>query len=268
MRPLNMFYNKPTETDKNPRVSNDLEIVQQDDLIFNGSTIDKTLLFFGHQDRFQASLIKKMNLFGANIKEYKFSNGAMLNLIINPHGDSYNLYLSLVYTGDTDANTSGKKYWVDNRNNQVNNARYYFEPKKITVTKENFNGIFKNTVYLEDTVSCYFVRHGKATHNAVMTVNLETNTDLVNQTNDPAIIKGGEILKNLTEKIDYIFVSDLIRTQQTASLFLQGYSGTTPEKIYVLACLHELNSGNKGIDKSITSPYYYYELEFKKNSIS
>lgn len=236
-----------------------LEIVGQTAPSFNGN-ISKTLLFFGHQYRFQESLIKQMNLFGANIDDYKFSNGAMLNLIIEPSGDSYNLYLSLVYSGEDKKNTHGKKYWIDDKNKEVNNGnKYYFEPKNITVAKDEFKGIFKNSSSITENISCYFVRHGKAKHNIVFTVNLETNTDLVKPTNDVAIINGGKILSKKSQSIDYVFVSDLIRTQQTAALFLQHYNGTKPKKIFVLPCLHELNSGNKGVDKKIQAPYYYYE---------
>jgi hypothetical protein len=243
-----------------------LEIVESNaPVIKYEGKIDKTLLFFGHQDRFQESLIKKMNEFVTKIEDkianYKFSNGAMLNLIIEPSGINYNLYLSLVYTGDDSANKPDKIYWIDYTKTQVNNAKYHFESKTITVTKTDFDRIFKNKSEVNETISCYFVRHGKATHNAVMIVNLERNTNLVKPLSDTAIIDGGNILTKLTEKIDYIFVSDLIRTQQTASLFLQGYSGKTPEKIYVLACLHELNSRNDGLDKPIEPPYYYYENE-------
>lgn len=247
--------NKITETD----APDALEIVHKTVPPFTGE-IDKTLLFFGHQYRFQESLINKMRNFGAEIEDYKFSNGAMLNLIIEPIGDSYNLYLSLVYSGEDKKNTHGKKYWIDNETQQVNNAKYYFKPKNITVAKNKFNAIFENTVDLNEPVSCYFVRHGKAKHNEVMTVNFETNTELIYPTNDPAIIEGGSILSEKSKSIDYIFVSDLIRTQQTAALFLQAYIGRiAPDKIYVLPCLHELNSRNNGEDKKIERPFYYYE---------
>lgn len=232
-------------------ITHKLEMAEQNNNIFTGE-IDKTLLFFGHQHRFQESLIKKMNDIDANISNYKFSNGAILNLVIEPSDISYNLYLSLEYSGDISANKTGEKYWIDTTQTPVNNAKYNFELKKITVTKDDFNRLFKNSSPITKTISCYFVRHGKAKHNIVKTVNLEKNTDLVNPSNDIAIIKGGEILSIKTNSIDYIFVSDLIRTQQTAALFLQGYTGKTPDKIYVLPCLHELN----GKMETTNLPYY------------
>jgi len=227
-----------------------LEIVTTSTPDLTGKKIDKTLLFFGHQDRFQESLIKKMNLFGANIGECKFSNGAMLNLIIEPNDTKYNLYLSLVYTGDASANKPKEVYWVaDNKN--IDDYKFMFNRFNKTVGKELFNQTFNINKDITETISCYFVRHGQAYHNTLKSIyqkvfNSKINTDLVNQYNDKAIIDGGEHLATLTTTIDHIFVSDLIRTQQTAALFLQGYTAQVnrpvPE-VYVLPCLHELNDG-------------------------
>ena len=270
----------PVPSNNTNNINHALEIITGTTPVdgFTGE-IGKTLLFFGHQYRFNESLIKKMNECGTNIEDYKFSNGAILNLIIVPtYNKNYELYLSLVYTGDAKANTTGKKYWVAYEKEASNQANiYYFQPQNITVTKYKFNEKFKNNSEFDKAISCYFVRHGKAKHNAVMVVNTETNTDLVNP-NDDAIKEGGKtlygILSRDTQSIDYIFVSDLIRTQQTASLFLQGYTDvkptdvkptdakptvTIPKEIYVLACLHELNSRNKGLDQPTKGPYYYFE---------
>jgi hypothetical protein len=205
-----------------------------------------------------------MNIRGANIKEHKFSNGAMLNLIIQPNGDYYNLYLSLVYSGDsgdsgdTNVNKTDKKYWVHDKKH-VKSGKILFKPITILVHKNEFKGVFKNNYDLKETISCYFVRHGRAIHNnytrAQKLTKTDKNTQLVDTNDDSVIKNGGKALALLTKTINYIFVSDLIRTQQTAALFLQGYltpDNITPDEIFVLPCLHELNKGQE----SSLLPYY------------
>jgi len=212
------------------------------------------------------------------------------------------LSLSLEYNGDISAKKTKNVYWVtpQTENGVEEKLQYKIEDKSVEaniiqdnaviVNNDQYNPIkvnrieevpdtrltprnitipstkLKEILYFEQDVktpiTCYFVRHGVATHNDEKKLfKTEYNTELEDH-NDPKIITAGEKFSviNKDNNIDAIFVSDLIRTQQTAGLFLRGYIGNNnqkPLRLFVLPCLHELNKENP--DGVVDKKWHYPE---------
>ena len=265
-----------------------------------GKQEGKTFLFFIHQNRMKTSVVKMFNELGKSSPNFnpidekiRFYNACVVKLTILETVNNVNtLTLSLEYNGDVSAKKSKDVYWTtygtensveENKLNkdvlhknqvEANNSEYnpvnvtriednpdnIFTPRTIAIPYEKLKEILHIEQEIKTPITCYFVRHGVATHNDEKKyIKLEKNTELVDH-NDPKIITAGakfaEINKN--RKIDAIFVSDLIRTQQTSGLFLQGYykPQIPPSlRLFVLPCLHELNKANPD---GIIDPYWHY----------
>ena len=257
---------------------------------------DKTLriLFVTHQNRIRLSvimpLLKLMGLTNFPTKN-KFSNCSILKLTIitKINDDTCNVKLDLIYSGDSTKNKAGKVYWVvKNTDNTDNTDNQYKQPfttlqitQKINVNLNKLNQFFDidDDIFNKyPIVECYFLRHGKSQHNpsktkaffsnfsystdkqiTIFQENTELLQDGITQAQDAGRFLGNYLSK---KKIDALGVSDLYRTQQTASVCLTEYFNekyrvsktglyssnliddeldSLVKKLYVIPCSHELD---------------------------
>lgn len=215
------------------RIPNDeIDNVDELNIDYNNS---KNYLFFGHQYRFQNYVIDSINSLlpkDKKIQTCSVLNNSILCLDVEPI-KKFNLVkfqLSLVYDGDIASQKSGKTYC-----SEMMDTSY-------SVDQENFNNTFKiskneNTQQLK----LFFVRHGFSEHNDKETKTGKKNTSLLPSGITASIVAGKEFNEKYPDiRIESVFVSDLIRTQETASNFLSqssNFNEKTP--IIVLPCLHE-----------------------------
>lgn len=144
-----------------------------------------------------------------------------------------------------------------------------FKPRfDIVLTSQDLFTYFKiNEAMLGtyDAFNLFFIRHGDAEHNTKQKINMgigkfkygnvKANTDLTEKGKIQAVKSGIAFAQYLSSsgllisKIDFIALSDLIRTQQTAGSFLEGINSKGAKTLLqgtravVLPCLHELQSG-------------------------
>jgi len=220
-------------------------------------SIEENYIFFTHQYRLKHSLIGTLNELGFGIPKKKFSNNAIIRLTLSPNPDNDSLIVNLImiHNGDVETNKKGEDYWVVGqdmtRDNMSINKEDFCEKFKINMDSFNINNI----------INCYFIRHGEAEHNTnknFLTRHLKDNTKLtIGPESKQAMKEAGIALNNALQNgsINAIFVSDLIRTQQTAGYILSElieienrnngsnrYNINLP--IIVLPCLHESTSGD------------------------
>jgi hypothetical protein len=193
----------------------------------------KNYLFFGHQYRFQNYVIDSINSLlpkDKKIQKCSVLNNSILCLDVQPikKFNVVKFQLSLVYDGDMGSAKAGKVYCEN------------MMETSYSVPQEKFNNTFKiskndNTQQLK----LFFVRHGFSEHNEKKTG--KKNTSLLPSGVDASIVAGEEFNKKYPDiKIEAVFVSDLIRTQETASNFLSQLSDfNVKTPIIVLPCLHE-----------------------------
>jgi hypothetical protein len=213
-------------------------------------------LFFTHQYRLKHNLIGTLNGLGFGIPKKKFSNNAIICLTLSPNPDNNdNLYadLKMIYNGYEESNKENEEYWVVGDNMTEN---------KLTnlINKEAFCDAFKidiNSFNIINTINCFFIRHGEAQHNTnenELTRHTRDNTVLTITEDTKQAMKdaGNTLNKALTEygnKINAVFVSDLIRTQETAGYILSEVNSFNDDvPVFVLPCLHESTAGDgKGV---------------------
>jgi broad specificity phosphatase PhoE len=239
------------------------------------------ILFVTHQNRIRVSVIAPLlALMKRSFPTNKFSNCSILELTITKTtNDTCRVKLDLIYSGDSTKNKPGKQYWIANNTTQYT-LQSYFETLNATVSIADLNKNFyiqPNIFQKYPKVVCYFLRHGKSQHNPSKTTALlskfsfktdkpitifQENTELLADGIKQAQQAGNFFGEYLTypQKIDVLGVSDLYRTQQTASVFLTAYfnkkyrSETTNlyssemneleplvQKLFVIPCLHELD---------------------------
>jgi len=246
-------------------------------------------LLVGHQNRTKEYLINKINdlenekIFTDGDTTNRFSNCSILKLILIPNGNNTtNLQLKLIYTGDSNANKSAKKnrkykYWVSENwinKNWDSRETLQFEPIpfpniNIIVSNNNLKEVFGiNSKLLNKSMIFYFLRHGYSYHNAHSGSNTYTNTELIRTNKIDGIqeAKDAGIFFNsyIKEELNKVCVSDLIRTQQTASYFLQQVNDEILKQIteiYVLPCFHEIKE--KGKDENYSRGY---SLTYRENN--
>jgi len=237
-------------------MNDDTSIMNDDTSVMNDDTsvMDENYIFFTHQYRLKHSLIGTLNELGFEIPKKKFSNNAIICLILSPNpreeddDDNLNINLRMIHSGDVETNKEGEDYWVGGEN-MTNN---------MSINKEDFCKVFKinmDSFNINSTINCYFIRHGEAEHNTnknFLTRHLKDNTKLTITNDSEQAMKDAGIALNYALQngsINAIFVSDLIRTQQTAGYILSevnSFNNKVP--IFVLPCLHESTSGDgKGI---------------------
>jgi len=195
-------------------------------------------LFFGHQNRFKKSLVTKMNILieesGGELldEERRFLNCAVLSLSMvrkTRGSDTIELRFSLEDSGDDASHKEKTEYWVTpERYDAIKGTKLPYIPKPFPMNRtlvtterlEQLFGIVPKYIPAEEPIVCYFVRHGSAVHNEVKTVNIETNTSLTEKGIKQATEAGKRFAKILNNRpLKAVFVSDLIRTQQTAGYF-------------------------------------------------
>ena len=270
-----------------------------------------TALFFSHQDRLRTSLIKKYNILlkssGAKGLDEKvqFFNGCILYLKIykkDIKDIKWSFDLSMIYNGD-ESKRKNKPYFKTPNDPNLNGSQDKpFKTPLLSLSSSEVSQAFKD-LNLGDldqskTYNLFFIRHGQAIHN-VFTPNFKINTELTTTEllNESKMVGTGGTEQALNSgvffaqwalnytnlrKIDYVCVSDLLRTQQTAAWFLTGiekineenskvysiegtiqqqqYGGQNSDNIidisniyvFVIPCLHEIEKGTDD-GKSFTS---------------
>lgn len=227
-----MNYNTTEKSEYDGIPSDEIENVDELNINYNNS---KNYLFFGHQYRFQNYVIDSINSLlpkDKKIQKCSVLNNSILCLDVQPI-KKFNLVkfqLSLVYDGDENSIKEGKTYC-----SKMMETSY-------SVDQEKFNNTFKiskndNTQQLK----LFFVRHGFSEHNDKEAKTGKKNTSLLPSGVYASGVSGkifNEMYENI--KIEAVFVSDLIRTQETASNFLSELSEFNKKtQIIVLPCLHE-----------------------------
>jgi hypothetical protein len=195
-------------------------------------------------------LIGSLKKLGFEIPKKKFSNNAIICLTLSPGVTNVHVELKMIHTGDINTNKTGEEYWVVDENMTDNKS----------INKEEFCEVFKinmDKFIISNSINCFFIRHGEAQHNTdknELTRHTRDNTVLTITEDTKKAMKNAGIDLNeaLTEygnKINAVFVSDLIRTQQTAGYILSevnSFNNNVP--IFVLPCLHENKDGDgKGL---------------------
>jgi bisphosphoglycerate-dependent phosphoglycerate mutase len=191
-------------------------------------------------------------------KKIRFSNGAILSLVIEPTVNSNNkLTFSLFHTGDGTENKPGKKYYVEDGTAGNDELKINMKPVELTVSNDAVKQHLHIEVDITNPIKCYFVRHGIAEHNEKKYIpNIKTNTSLLEK-GYSGIETSGAKFGEKVKKVDAIFLSDLVRTHETAGIFLSKTNlpiindliiKNTP--IFVLPCLHELASKQKDGESS------------------
>ncbi|MEM6997376.1 MAG: histidine phosphatase family protein [Patescibacteria group bacterium] len=102
-----------------------------------------------------------------------------------------------------------------------------------------------------------FVRHGHSDHNKVMRLN--ENNDPPSHLTDKGIEQAKEASKELSErKFDAAYCSELVRTQQTAKILLQGKK----TKLVIDPRLNEFQTGMHG--KLVLQYYMWLLMKWNK----
>ena len=239
-------------------------------------------LFFSHQYRLKNYLINPLKDLIKNadkkIESGKFSNNMILCLTIKPvissntvtmnesnnNDDKVNIALNMIYGGDGEDNITNNKpdeeYWTTQgyEKVEINNKTYIKKtfPDNIIfdVEKKAFCNKFKielNNFIINNEINLYFIRHGKAKHN-------EKNLGFFEKHNllNPKLIINEETIFNMRQSaikliesiaskghsVKAVFVSDLIRSQETAGFFLDAINLSVIPSVFVLPCLHENGS--------------------------
>ena len=239
-------------------------------------------LFFSHQYRLKNYLINPLKdlIKNANkkLESGKFSNNMILCLTIKPvissntvtinesnnNDDKVNIALNMIYGGDGEFNITNNKpdeeYWTTQgyEKVEINNKTYIKKkfPDNIIfdVEKKDFCNKFKielNDFIINNEINLYFIRHGKAKHNE-KTLGFFEKHNLLNPRliiNDETILNMNasaiKLIESIARKgysVKAVFVSDLIRSQETAGFFLDAIKLSVMPSVFVLPCLHENGS--------------------------
>jgi len=199
-----------------------------------------TAFFFTHQDRLRTSIMRRFDkILGRNQIDMKaqFFNGCILYLKIfkedkTSYNDQWKFELSMVYPGDPAARKTSKKYFTLENTGNPNDivfqkfTMYLNSNQMMQYFHINQAELDRNTIY-----NLFFMRHGQAQHNVKVVYNPRINTDLTSAGENQARDAGNSWAKwaelHGISSIDYFCVSDLIRTQQTAAMFLFGVRSYT-----------------------------------------
>ena len=213
-----------------------------------------TAFFFTHQDRLRTSIIKKFNemVIGdmrSSIgpwfdKKAQFFNGCILYLKLkkkngNDLDDQWTFELSMVYEGDPAARSRNKRYFKTSLSENPNDILFQKLTMNLALDSRFLVNLHINPADLDNNTiyNLFFMRHGQAEHNVKFVYNPRINTELTNAGKQQARDAGNFWAKwaeqNGIFSIDYFCVSDLLRTQQTAAMFLfgvQNYTYKNPQR--------------------------------------
>ena len=193
----------------------------------------------------------------------RFKNGSVLEIMVTKE----DIHLRLVVGGEIDEQKPKYTYFVKpgEAHRDINHLRGRYQVEEFLPLS------FPNTLYPEvgtKTYKFYLIRHGQGTHNLKGT-NLTQDTSLTEegklQAKELGIKLRGYITNTMRGDIDlpnFIFISDLKRTKQTAEEVLKELlyedatqippygrdrDGDPPTQVYILPCSHELSYKSDGI---------------------
>jgi len=227
-------------------------------------------------------------------KQIRFSNCAILEMVLEINAQTLSITLDLIYTGDyssnkkTDDILNEYKYWMSESVYEeiTIDSRYVmlgFNPvsfKKITIENVNWDklfecfGIIKKSVLpfngmSKRIIKIYLLRHGEAEHNTYSKMDkikawgLNKKDTILTKGTSQAILAGTVLKqKGIVNKIHVCFVSDLKRTRQTLELFLSSWfsnnsdaTNITYPLIFMIPCMHEKGPGSEN-QTTIVDPKY------------
>lgn len=226
---------------------------------------EQTCLFVTHQARLKCLFNEFMN--PGRIQDlipYRFMNGCVLRLTV-----MYDtMELSLADNGKIDESKPGYIFYVkpDVNEPEIN----YTEPRQppnasyriITFRDIRVDTPSSIKEYMNPTSKMvyYLIRHGQGTHNVTSGATKkynqvfgEADAELTNVGIQQASEVGDKLAELLKQSntVNYIFVSDLIRTQQTAATLCKQLSAqnvSIPKTLVVIPCSHELTYSRQGCD--------------------
>ena len=179
--------------------------------------------------------------------EKKIGNCSIIKLIINPTYQTG--CIQLVYLG---SNANVKYCKQANETIQLNQEQY-----SRIVSSVNID----NNKYSRTNFVFWIVRHGKGVHNKSMQATGRLDAPLIPQGIQDAITAGQELNRLIDSgTISYVFVSDLLRTQQTAFHLLNQITQDKPEEFIVLPCNYEIG-GKKDCSSSGIALNSMFQLE-------
>ena len=227
---------------------------------------EKTCLFVTHQARLKCLFNEFMNPNRIqDLIPYRFMNGCVLRLTL-----MYDtMELSLVDNGEIDESKPGYIFYVkpDVNEPDVNYTQPRQPPKESSYRIITFRDISVDTPssiqeYMSPTLKIvyYLIRHGQGTHNVTSGTTKkynqvfgEADAELTNIGIQQASDVGDKLAVLLKDSntVDHIFVSDLIRTQQTAATIYKQLSSkevNVTKRLVVIPCSHELTYSRQGCD--------------------
>jgi hypothetical protein len=177
--------------------------------------------------------------------------------------------LSLVDNGEIDESKPGYIFYVkpDVNEPDVNYTQPRQPPKESSYRIITFRDISVDTPssiqeYMNPTLKIvyYLIRHGQGTHNVTSGTTKkynqvfgEADAELTNIGIQQASDVGDKLAVLLKDSntVDHIFVSDLIRTQQTAATIYKQLSSKevkVTKRLVVIPCSHEITYSRQGCD--------------------
>jgi broad specificity phosphatase PhoE len=213
----------------------------------------RTSILVSHNTRIQCLLDSIHPHFGffPTSEKIRFQNCVVLKLEIGPSHAS----LSMIYSGELS----------DKERSKVSNDRPYFVNENLShegyieyPKMETHDSIkrmqISNALHLpllEDTYVFYLIRHGQALHNQKIlgmpsTMGMILDTPITKEGSQSGLLqarRAGQFLGNLGVRIksgDIVFVSDLIRTYETAKE-ITSFIGDGGSQFVVLPCANELS---------------------------
>jgi hypothetical protein len=226
-----------------------------------------------------------------NFQECRWQNCCVLKLDLVPNHASinYDFTLSLLYPGEIEQNEKKEyHYWSNITSTHILNisagaSRKYHKFQEIngSINLSDLRNDMRSEV---DNIqsSCaftfYLMRHGQAKHNIMegwSKIWRPTDTSLTNEGVTMAKLAGEAINTDLrlsVSKLDYCYVSDLIRTRETFAGAVIGMSSdclpltndATKLKLIVLPCAHELAFNKTG---NCDSKQKFSQIFAKENKI-
>lgn len=170
----------------------------------------------------------------------------------------YTFTLSLLYSGQISSGEGhARDYWGDKYNpNDTNDKNIYntFNPLDGAIALRELSDIFSsNNVTLSlNMLTFYLVRHGQAVHNTKEYGKIFRKKDTsLTVIGEVMAVAAGEAINKISQKLDYLYVSDLKRTHQTLLNIVKNIEeknlpiitaadNTKSMTITVLPCAHEL----------------------------
>ena len=188
----------------------------------------------------------------------RFKNGCILEFKVNKD----TIQVNLVYDGEVDEEKSDYVYYVSN--DSIPDPKVADGKYKTTLFKPiNIPNVIYRDVSPGVNYIFYLIRHGQAAHNLLKGIKNKLmtqgfgssykDTSLTQAGVDQAIEIGKKLKAILgSNKIDYLFASDLKRTRQTLYNILKEFGDDSllqRKQIIILPCSHEVSyTANKNCD--------------------